>query len=119
FRPFSEPKTDYESSENLEHKKAFCNYLRKGVTQNLAEIEKKALSASNDTDGGFLVTRYISDIIAKAIFESSPLRKLASITTISTDALELIEDYDEAFAGWVQETESRLDTKTPQVGKKI
>ncbi len=110
----------YKSTEPFaqEHKEAFCHYLRKGVEMNLAHLEQKALSVGSDPDGGYLVTAPISDRVIRTIFETSPMRQIASIATISSDSLELIEDYDEAGAGWVSETAARSDTDTPQLGKK-
>lgn len=118
IRPMSQTH-EAKTSLNPEYKSAFCNYLRKGISHNLPSLESKALSATNSSDGGFLVTHEMSDKMIKAMHEASPLRKLASIATVSTDALEIIEDYDEAYAGWTHETEMRTDTKTPQINKKV
>ncbi|MCH2038518.1 MAG: phage major capsid protein [Rickettsiales bacterium] len=103
---------------NNEHRKAFNEYLRKGNELELSQLETKALSVDNDPDGGYLVTPTISDKIITRIHETSPLRNVASVETISTDTLEIIEDKDEAVAGWTTETGSVSDTSTPQLGKK-
>ena len=102
-----------------EYKNAFKSYLRKGNEQGLSNLEKRALSTSTHSEGGYLVTHHMQDAIIKAETETSPMRNLASITTISTDALEVIEDYDHAYAGWTQETEARNDTRTPTINKRI
>lgn len=88
-------------------------YLRKGIES----AELKAMSVDSDEDGGFLVTPAVSSEIVKKVFESSPLRQLASVQTISTDALEILEDLDEAGSGWVGETQSRPSTSTPKLKK--
>lgn len=118
-RPGAELKASTNNTESLEHKKAFCSYVRKGNESRLSELEQKALSSSTEADGGYLITRQMSDSITRTIFETSPMRQIANVTTISSDALEIIEDVEEAFAGWTSETEVREDTDTPQVGKKI
>lgn len=115
-RPHVEGKPQMSSLAERAYKQAFCSYLRKGHESGL---EKKALSVGADSDGGYLVTSYMAETMIKTIEENSPMRQLANITSISTDALELIEDHDEAFAGWTAEMEPRPDTKTPQIGKKI
>ncbi len=103
-----------------EYKEAFCNYLRKGVEGDLPNLEKKALSIASDPDGGYLVSPQLSDKIIHKVFETSPMRMLASVDVISSDAMELIEDTDEAFAGWTTETNPiSTDTNTPKVGKKM
>lgn len=100
------------------HKKAFINYLRKGVEDGLEELQKKTMSVGSDPDGGYFVTPEKSSEIIKIIRETSPMRQIASVETISSDYLEVSEDRDEASVGWVGETEARDDTDTPQVGMK-
>lgn len=101
-----------------EHKAAFCQYLRKGAESDLIHLEQKALSVGSDPDGGYLVTPSISENIVRTVFETSPLRKIASVEVISSDSLEIIEDKDEADAGWTTETGTRSDTDAPQIAKK-
>src|SRR5690606_18029411 len=43
--------------------------------------------------------------------------QLASVQTIGTDSLEILQDLDEAGSGWVGETQSRPTTDTPQLNK--
>lgn len=118
----SRPSLDYEgkhySPVNQEHRKAFNEYLRKGNELELASLESKSLSVDSDPDGGYLVTPTISENIIKRVYESSPMRQIAASETISTDTLEIIEDKDEAVAGWTTETATVSDTDTPQLGKK-
>lgn len=99
-------------------KDAFNKFLRKGDAH-FTEQEQKALSVVSDPDGGFLVTPEMSSEIVKKIFESSPMRQLASVQTISSDTLEIIEDLDEAAADWVTEVGSRAESNTPQLKKLI
>ncbi|MCH2548117.1 MAG: phage major capsid protein [Alphaproteobacteria bacterium] len=102
-----------------EYKKAFCNYLRKGMDAGLEELHTKALSVGSDPDGGYLVTPTMSQNIIKLIEASSPMRALAGVETISSDSLEILEDVGEAAAGWTTETGAVTDTTTPQIGKRI
>lgn len=110
----------YKFSDDLSkaHKNAFCNYLRKGVEGDLCHLETKTLSVASDSDGGYLVSPQISDMIVKTIFETSPMRKIASVETISSDSLEILEDRFEAVAGWTTESGAITDTDTPNLGKK-
>ncbi len=101
-----------------EYSKAFRNYLRKGMDAGLEQLSTKALSVGSDPDGGYLVTPTMSQTIVKAVFETSPMRQLASVETISSDALELIDDHDQASAGWTSETGSISETNTPQIAKR-
>lgn len=99
------------------YKRGFDTYLRKGTAAPAAEM--KALSVGSDPDGGYLVTPDTSGRIIAKIYESSPMRQLASVVTIGTDSYEGLIDNNEAGAGWVGETSSRSETTTPQLGKWI
>lgn len=101
-----------EGKDSAEYKEAFNKWMRKGV-------EEKALSVNSDPDGGYLVRPELSQEIVKKVFESSPIRQLASVQSIGSDQFEMIVDYDEADAEWVAETASRSDTGTPQINKLI
>lgn len=106
-----------KSGYDSEYRKAFTGYLRKGAESGLGELQTKALSVGSDPDGGYLVTETMSETIVKKIYESSPIRQLASVETISSDALDVIEDNGESAASWTTETGAISDTATPQFGK--
>jgi HK97 family phage major capsid protein len=99
-----------------EYKSAFGSFLRKNERLLTAD-EVKTLSVGSDPDGGYFVTPDITGRIVKKVYESSPIRQYANVTTISTDALEGIEDLGEAGAGYAGERSQGSDTTTPQVGK--
>lgn len=100
-----------------EYKSAFRNYLRKGMDAGLEQIQLKSLSVGTDADGGYLVTAQMAESIMATIKESSPIRALARVETISSDSLDLIEDTGEMSAAWVAETADRDDTSNAQIGK--
>ncbi len=106
------------SAAHSEYSKAFRNYLRKGMEGGLEALQTKALSVGSDPDGGYLVTSHMSSKIVQSIYETSPIRQLASVETISSDALELIDDHDQAAAGWTSETGSISETSTPTLAKR-
>jgi HK97 family phage major capsid protein len=98
------------------YKSAFAKLLRKD-SRLLTADEMKTLMVGSDPDGGYLVTPDISGRIITKVYETSEMRQIASQQTISTDALEGIEDLGEAGAGYAGETSQGSDTTTPQVGK--
>jgi HK97 family phage major capsid protein len=100
-----------------EYSKAFRSYLRKGMDAGLEALQTKALSVGSDEDGGYLVTPAMSSRILQSIFETSPMRQLAAVETISSDSLELIDDHSQAAAGWTTETGAVSDTTTPTIAK--
>lgn len=106
------------SAQGKAYKSAFQNYLRKGMDGGLEYLQTKALSVTGDgTDGGFLVTDEMSEQIVRMIRESSPMRQLASVETISSDSLDIIEDASEMTASWIAETGARNETNTATIGK--
>lgn len=98
------------------YRKAQDHYFREGK-ENLSPEEVKTMLVGSDPDGGYFVTPDISGQMAKKIFETSPVRQEASVQQIGTEALEGIEDTNEAGAGYAGETAVGTDTTTPQIGK--
>lgn len=92
--------------------KAFCNYLRKGMDAGL-----EGLASGSDPDGGYLVTPTMSSRIVKSVHEASTMRQICSVETISTDALELIDDHNKVAAGWSSETATTEDS-APIIAKR-
>ncbi len=98
------------------YRTALRNYIRKNnAGSNVDEI--KALSAGSDPDGGFAITPDMSGRIAALVRDTSPMRQVANVITIGTDALEGIHDLNEATSGWVGETEARSETAAPKIGE--
>lgn len=98
------------------YKSAFRNYVRKNNAGSGVD-EVKALSVGSDPDGGFTVTPDMSGRIAQLVHETSPIRAIANVVTIGTDALEGIHDLNEATSGWVGENELRAETASPKIGE--
>lgn len=99
-----------------DYKAAHDRWLREGK-EALSPEELKTLSVGSDPDGGYFVTPDTSGRMVKKVYETSPIRQIASQQTISTDALEGIEDLGEAGAGYAGERTQGSDATTPQVGK--
>ena len=98
-----------------ERKEAVIHYLRKGEGF-LTPQEVKLLATDSDPDGGYWMTSEISQQAIQKVYETSPMRNIATVETISTDALEIPEDLNEADSGWTSERSARTETSTPQIG---
>ena len=96
-----------------QYKSAFENYLRRN---NAGADETKALAVGSDPDGGFAVPADMSGRITELVRETSPIRQVANVVTISTDALEGVNDLNEATSGWIGETDDRSETTAPKLG---
>lgn len=108
------PSASVTVDEYKAYAKAFDRYLRVGE-KGLTADEQKALSVGTDYAGGYLVTPDKSGQMVMKVFETSEVRRYASVQNISTDALEGLSDLDEALGGWVSELGTRSDSTTPAV----
>lgn len=99
------------------YKSATREFMRKGieVPKEQREFLRKAMSVQSDEDGGFFVDPETNGRIESTIFESSPVRQLAEVITISSDEYKFLYDQNEASASWVGETQTRSETDTPQM----
>lgn len=120
YKGHDDRKDDPETPEMREYVKNMQAYLVKGdkACGNLGALQEKALQVNYDPDGGYLVTPTMSSTIITTINELSPVRAVASVETISSDALELLEDRGVFTSGWVGETAARPATANTQFGKK-
>ncbi|WP_287994601.1 phage major capsid protein [Acidiphilium sp.] len=94
---------------------ALDTYFRRGDATPAAV--RAEMSVGSDPDGGYSVTPDMTGRIVQRVYETSPMRQVATVVTIGTDALEGFNDLDEAAASWVGEKQERGDTGTPQLGK--
>lgn len=107
-----------ETAEVKAFNEGFNAFLRKGIDTNLSELGMKAMAVNIEADGGFTVAPQLSSRIIETINEKSPLRALAAVESISTDALELLDYRGVINSGWVSETGTRNVTAAKQFGKK-
>ena len=107
---------DLDEQQYADYKSAQNNYFRIGDKGMSAE-ELKTMQISIDPDGGYLVTPDIAGRMIKKLYETSPIRQIASVSNTSKDKVEGVEDLDEAGAGYAGERATSGNTDTPQVGK--
>jgi HK97 family phage major capsid protein len=117
-----------ETEEKHEYEEKFVDWMRKGQLSESFDklrvseakfMEQKAMSVGTDSAGGYLVTPQVSSMVTTRIFETSPIRQLASVVTLSSDSVEFPLDNSEATSGgWVGELSSRPATGTASLGMK-
>lgn len=105
--PLDPADVDFEYVGN--YKKAFRNYLRTGI--------RNEMLVGDDANGGYWADADMTGRTVEFIRESSPVRQLASVQTITGDALEGELALGEAGDGWVGETETRSETTTPEIAE--
>lgn len=117
-RKFDRPTpAEMDAEAYAQYKAAYATFLRKG-DHNLDVAERKTMMVGSDPDGGYLVQADMNGRIVQRIYETSPMRQIASVQAISTDALEGINDLDQA-GDLVMGNENAQpgNTTTPQIGK--
>lgn len=112
-----------EVKELAEYKTAFDTYLRKGGRAAEADLEAKAqaayeakaMSTVSDPDGGFLVLPQVETQIDQTIRDITPMRQVASVVTIGTNAYRKPMNVHGTASGWVGETNTRTETASSEL----
>ncbi|MDN3621465.1 phage major capsid protein [Methylobacterium isbiliense] len=91
-------------------RKAFGDFLRRGVERMSAE-EIKALTVATDTAGGFLAPTEFGAEMLKRIVEFSPVRQYARVITIGAPQIRYPRRVNSATATWVSETGDRTGSE--------
>ncbi len=108
---------DLDAATYTHYKSGFFKMARTGNLEALSADERKAMSAGSDPDGGYMLPTPTVGAVVKRMYEQTVMRQLATVQTISTQAIVGVVDNGDADAGWVSELGSRTDTTTPQVGQ--
>lgn len=111
------PRHETQLSSSGGHHHAFMDYIRKGLDTPLSGYERKSLSTTSESDGGYLVPSGLHNRLYSTLHTTSVMRGLANVREISSSSLELLIDKGTADAGWVAETQDRDETKTPNLIK--
>ena len=106
---------------NLEAMMGYKSAYARSLTADpraLTAEEVKALQVGVQPDGGYLVPADTSGRIVTRVYETSPIRQIASVQDISGTELKGIVDRDQAGAiQWGSETTAPTDSTTPQIGE--
>jgi HK97 family phage major capsid protein len=103
-------KSDYSAENLAEYKGDLDGYLRRN------EVKAQTMMVASDPSGGYWVTPDTGGRIVKKVYESTPIRQLANVVNIGTDALEGPIDNGEIGAAWVGENTTRAATDAAQLG---
>lgn len=99
-----------EAGEDGLEKRAFAAFIKTGKEAMQAE-EVRALRASDSAAGGVTVPPGFAAELLRKLVENSPIRSLATVTTISTGELVLPKVTANPTAAWVAETAARPSTE--------
>ncbi len=109
------PNSGYDAKSADELCVAFESYCRKGF-DSLSDMEKKALTVSNDTTGGYLAPpEYVRELL-KTVTEISPIRGIARLRTTGQRSIQVPKRTGQFAASWVAESGTRAETTGYNVG---
>lgn len=97
------------------YRAAHSAYIRS--RKDLKHDMQAALSTGSDPDGGYMVPTQRSARVIQKVYETSALRALATVETISGKELIIPRDEGEFGYGWIGETGSPSETSTSQFGE--
>lgn len=72
------------TTEQVEHKQAFSEYMRKGDVSGLKDLERKAMNSLSDPNGGFLIPIEMDAAIDRVVPTISAMYRLARIVNVGT-----------------------------------
>lgn len=102
---------------------AWINFIRKdkedltSEEKSILAMNSKSLNSGQDTQGGYLVLPYFDTAITKRIYETSPMRQVATVKSISTDQYEKDNSPDLADASWGMRDDAYTETSTQTYGR--
>ena len=109
------PDSGFESKQVDDYLNAFDSYCRKGL-DGLQPDEKKALTVSNDSTGGYLAPpEYVRELL-KTITEISPIRSIARVRSTGARSIQIPKRDGQFSAQWVSESGTRSETTGYTVG---
>jgi len=101
----------------LQHAEAFEDYVRKGESRSLRDLEGKALSVGSDPDGGYLVPEETETAVNRALKDISPIRAIAGVRQVSGSVYKRPFAVSGPGTGWIGETAARVETTTPTLAE--
>jgi HK97 family phage major capsid protein len=106
-----------ESTGNPEYKSAFMRYVTKGFDQGLASFEGKAMEVIDNAEGGYMIPIELANRIVTRQYDTTPMRQISTVMTISTEAVEMLRDTNAPQAQWISETAAATDTNDALLGR--
>ena len=109
------PNSGFDTKQVDEYLGAFDTYCRKGL-EGLDAMERKALTVSNDSTGGYLAPpEYVRELL-KTVTEISPIRSIARIRSTGARSIQVPKRTGQFAAQWVSESGTRSETTGWNVG---
>lgn len=96
------------------------DFIRSGRPQPVGGFyAQKSLTSTMGERSNLLLPSTSRDVLQQLEPDYSPLRRIARVTYIATDTLEVLVDRKNGDVGWVSETDARNETEAPELLKTI
>jgi HK97 family phage major capsid protein len=105
------------TAEQIEHRKAFGQFIRKGNTAGLAELQQKAMNSGTDSEGGFTVLPEMDMTIDRIAPTISALYRLADVRNIGTSQYQKLVKTSGMSLAWVADGQTNGETTAPTYAK--
>jgi HK97 family phage major capsid protein len=101
------------TQEQVEHKKAFSRFMRKGDVDGLQDLQRKAMNSLSDPDGGYLVLPEMDMAIDRIVPTISAMSRLAKNVTIGTNQWRKVVKTSGLSLAWVDDGATSGETDNP------
>jgi HK97 family phage major capsid protein len=105
------PEDGVDTAVRSDHDAAWGRYLRHGDESGLARLDTKALSASIDSQGGYVAPPELDRLIEARLMQSSPMRQIATVRQTSAGTYRKPVSLG-IGAQWAGESQARTETTT-------
>lgn len=102
-----------EKEDARQHKKLFRDYVTKGKTDGLPELQLKTLRVSVDADGGYAVPDELDRTIGDMERQGAPMEAEVNAVTAGGEGYSKLFRDGMAGSGWVGEEDARPATASP------
>ncbi len=107
------------NEDQVAHRKAFGQFLRKGSVDGLAELQQKAMNSGSDPDGGYLVLPEMDRAIDRVATVTCSMYRLANVVTIGTKQYQKMVKKSGMAMRRVDEGATGGETTEPQYAKML
>jgi len=116
FRP-KDGADEFVTEDQKAYKNAFNRFLRKGDTEGLKDLQRKAINSNNDAEGGYLVLPEMDRAIDRIAPTISAMYRLADVVTIGSAKWEKMMKTSGMSMRRVADGSTGGETTAPQYSK--
>lgn len=113
------PALESAASTKLPHRKAFAAYVRRGDEDGLKSLalDTKGLNTAVGSEGGYLVDPRTAEQVEHVLRSGASLRGISRVVQVDASAYDVLVDYNEIGAGWLDEVASVSETAAPAIDR--